>query len=392
MWAGFMALVNEQAVANGNPMLGFINPAIYNIGVGPDYLTDFNDVTVGSNGNPGYPAVTGYDLATGWGSPIGPSLINDLAGPPEPNFTLSASPNSVTIIQGNSGTSTITVNPLNGFSGSVTLSASGLPTGVTAGFSPNPATSTSLLTLAASASATTGTVSLTISGVSGSLTNTTSLSLTVNSSSAGPAVTLSPTSLTWGKVVWGETGAAKTITVSNTGSATLDISSITISGPFAQAASANACGSTLAAGKTCQIKVTFTPTGVGVETGTLTISDNAANSPQTVPLSGTGGAPAALTPASVTYTGTIVGATSNPKSFTLTNHLNVALTSVAISTTGDFSVSSTTCGTSVNALGTCTIDVVFTPTQTGTLTGTLQVSDSANNSPQTSSLTGTGEN
>jgi hypothetical protein len=63
-----------------------------------------------------------------------------------------------------------------------------------------------------------------------------------------------------------------------------------------------------------------------------------------------------------------------------------------ISTTGDFSVSTTTCGTSVAAIGTCTIDVVFTPTQTGTLTGTLQVSDSAENSPQSSSLTGTGDN
>ena len=392
MWAGFMALVNQQSVANGNPTLGFINPAIYNIAVGPDYLSDFNDITIGSNGNPGYPAVAGFDLATGWGSPIGPSLINDLAGPPEPNFTLSASPTSVTTTQGNSGTSTITVNPLNSFSGSVTLSASGLPSGVTAGFSPNPATSTALLTLTASASATTGTVSLTISGVSGSLSNTTLLSLTVNSSGSGPAVTLSPTSLAFSKIVLGETSAAKTVTLTNSGSAALSISSITTSGDFALATSSKPCGSTLAAGKNCQIKVTFAPTLIGAETGTLTINDNAANSPQTVPLSGTGGAPAAITPASVTFTGTIVGATSKAKVFTLTNHLNVALTSIVISATGDFSVSTTTCGTSVAALGTCTIDVVFTPTQTGTLTGTLQVSDSAENSPQTSTLTGTGEN
>jgi len=392
MWASFMALVNQQAVANGYPTLGFINPAIYNIGIGPDYLTDFNDITAGSNGNPGYPAVTGYDLATGWGSPIGPALISDLAGQPLPNFTLTASPNSVAITQGNSGTSTITVNSLNGFSGSVTLSASGLPSGVTAGFSPNPATSTALLTLTTSASATTGTVSLTIGGGSGSLSNTTSLSLTVNSSIVGPAVTLSPTSLTFSKVVLGEASAAKTVTLTNSGSATLNISSITTSGDFALAASTKPCGSTVAAGKNCQIKVTFTPTLIGTETGTLTINDNAANSPQTVPLSGTGGSPAALTPASATYAARIVGTTSSPKAFTLTNHLNVALTGVTISTTGDFSVSSTTCGTSVPALGTCTIDVVFTPTQTGTLTGTLQVSDSAENSPQTSSLTGTGEN
>jgi len=390
MWAGFLALVNQQAVANGNPTLGFIDPAVYNIGVGSDYNSDFYDITAGSNG---YPAVTGYDLATGWGSPTGPSLINDLAGGGggTPNFTLAASPNGVTITQGSSGTSTITITPENGFSDSITLSASGLPSGVTAGFSPNPATSTSLLTLTASASATTGTVTVTITGTSDSLTNTILLGLTVNSSSGGaPAVTLAPTSLTWNKITLGATGATKLVTLTNSGTATLNISSITTSGDFPLVAVAKPC-SIVAAGKNCQIKVTFTPTQVGVETGTLTISDNAANSPQTMALTGTGGTPAALTPASATYAARTVGTTSAAKVFTLTNHLNAALTSVSISTTGDFSVSTTTCGTSVAALGTCKIDVVFTPTATGTRTGTLQVSDSANNSPQTSSLTGTGK-
>ena len=77
MWAGYMALVNQQAVANGNPVLGFVNPAIYALGVGPDYDTDFHDITSGSDG---YKAVKGYDLATGWGSPNGSALINALAG------------------------------------------------------------------------------------------------------------------------------------------------------------------------------------------------------------------------------------------------------------------------------------------------------------------------
>lgn len=95
-------------------------------------------------------------------------------------FTLSASPSSVTIAQGGQGTSTITVTPANGFSGSVNLSASGLPNGVTATFNPNPATTTSALTLAASATAATGTVTVTITGMSGTLSNSTTLSLTVN--------------------------------------------------------------------------------------------------------------------------------------------------------------------------------------------------------------------
>jgi VCBS repeat-containing protein len=98
---------------------------------------------------------------------------------PTPNYTLSASPGSLSIVQGASGTSTVTITPQNGFGGSVSLSASGLPSGVTASFSPNPATATSTLTLAASGTATTGTVTVTITGTSGSLTNTTTIALTV---------------------------------------------------------------------------------------------------------------------------------------------------------------------------------------------------------------------
>ena len=77
MWAGYMALVNQQSVTNGNGLLGFINPSLYSIGAGSSYTTDFHDITSGSNG---YSATTGYDLATGWGSPNGSGLINALAG------------------------------------------------------------------------------------------------------------------------------------------------------------------------------------------------------------------------------------------------------------------------------------------------------------------------
>jgi hypothetical protein len=390
MWAGFMALVNQQAVANGNPTLGFANPAIYNIGVGSSYNSDFHDITSGSNG---YPATVGYDLATGWGSPTGAALINALAssGGQQPSFTLSATPASVTISQGSSGTSTITVTPVDGFTGSVTLSASGLPSGVTSGFSTNPTTSTSTLTLTASASAATGTSTVTITGISGSLTQTTTVSLTVTSASGTPVVTLSATSLAWGNVVVGATAAAKSVTVTNTGTGTLNISGIAVSGDFAQATSTKPCGSTLAVGKNCIIKVTFTPTQLGARTGTLTLTDNASNSPQTVALSGTGTVQAKLTPATATFTTEKVGTSSPAKVFTLTNEQTVALNSIVISATGDFAVSTTTCSTSLAAKTACTISVVFTPTATGTRTGTLSVADSAIGSPQTSSLKGTGK-
>src|SRR5260221_647821 len=85
----------------------------------------------------------------------------------------------MSIVQGTIGTSTITVVPQNGFTGSVSLSASGLPSGVTASFNPTSNTSTSTLTLTASASATTGTSTLTITGTSGTLTSSTTITLSV---------------------------------------------------------------------------------------------------------------------------------------------------------------------------------------------------------------------
>jgi hypothetical protein len=314
-----------------------------------------------------------------------PVVVDVVAG-----FSLSASPSFVNVAQGSSVTSTITVIPESGFSGSVTLSASNLPSGVTTMFSPNPATSTSTLTLTASGTAALGTATVIITGVSGSLTNTTTLSLTVAPLINGSQISLSPTALTFGTSVVGQPSAAKTVTLTNNSTLTLDIS-ITLSGDFAQTASTSPCGSALAAGKSCKIEVAFTPTQVGSRTGTLSIYDNASNSPQTVSLSGTGKAQVTLTPATATFAGTKVGKTSAAKMFTLRNNLNTVLHNVSISTTGDFAVSTTSCQTQLTSNASCTISVTFTPTQTGTRMGTLQVSDSANNSPQISNLTGTGK-
>jgi kumamolisin len=81
MWAGYMALVNQQAAINGKPPLGFINPALYAIGLGPNYNRDFHDITSGGNA---LGTTVGYDLSTGWGSPNGSALIDDLAGSANP--------------------------------------------------------------------------------------------------------------------------------------------------------------------------------------------------------------------------------------------------------------------------------------------------------------------
>jgi subtilase family serine protease len=78
MWAGYIALVNQQLVADGYSTIGFINPYLYSFGVSSSYGTDFHDITSGKSGS--YSAVTGYDLVTGWGSPNGQGLINALVG------------------------------------------------------------------------------------------------------------------------------------------------------------------------------------------------------------------------------------------------------------------------------------------------------------------------
>ncbi|HZP65646.1 MAG TPA: hypothetical protein VFB32_05000 [Rudaea sp.] len=108
---------------------------------------------------------------------------------PAPDFTIAAAPTSVGVTPGASTSDTIAISPQNGFTGSVALSASGLPTGVTASFSPTSTTGSSTLTLTAASSAPAGTATVTITGTSGSLTHTTTLSLTVNAATATELVT-----------------------------------------------------------------------------------------------------------------------------------------------------------------------------------------------------------
>jgi subtilase family serine protease len=295
MWAGYLALANQQAASNGES-IGFINPIIYPAAEGSGYGTDFHDITSGSCGK--YSAATGFDLCSGWGSPNTTGLINLLAGSATPSFTLSDSPTSLTITQGGSGTSTITVHDVNGFTGSVTLAASGLPSGVTAAFGTNPTTGTSVLTLTASATATTGTATVTITGTSGSLSASTTLALTVNST-ATPAfsVSASPTSVT---VTQGSSGTS-TITVTSTGG-------------FNSATTLSASG--LPSGVTAAFStnpVTPPANGSATSTLTLTASSSATVGTATVTITGTSGSTSHSTTITLT-----VNASTGTANFTLT--------------------------------------------------------------------------
>ena len=142
-------------------------------------------------------AATGMTSVTingsGGGLTRSTTLVLTINAPPQSDFTLSASPASLTVNRGASGASTITITRTGGFTSSVALSATGLPSGVTATFNPASATgTTSTLTLAASSAATTGTFNVTVSGTGGGLTRSGALSLTVNADTGTGGVTVTP--------------------------------------------------------------------------------------------------------------------------------------------------------------------------------------------------------
>jgi cellulose 1,4-beta-cellobiosidase len=180
------------------------------------------------------------------------------------SFSLKPSSSSLSVTQGASGTDTITVTDVSPFSGSVTLAASGLPSGVTAAFATNPATSTSVLTLTASSSAATGSSTVTVTGTSGSLSATTTIALTVSAASAG-SFSLKPSSSTL--TVKQGTSGTDTITVT-------DVSPF--SGSVTLAASGLPSGVTVAYGTnptTSTSVLTFTASSTAtVGTATITIT------------------------------------------------------------------------------------------------------------------------
>jgi len=178
MWAGFLALVNQQAVANGQPTLGFINPALYTILGGSGYSADFHDITSGSNG---FSATTGFDLVTGIGSPNGQALVDALAGANSGDFTLAVGPKTVRIARGATGHSAVTTTVSGGFSSSISLSASGQPAGVQVKFNPTSISGAgkAAMMIRVGSNTTTGTYTITVTGNGGSKSHTATVTLVV---------------------------------------------------------------------------------------------------------------------------------------------------------------------------------------------------------------------
>jgi len=202
---------------------------------------------------------------------------------------------------------------------------------------------------------------------------------------SGATAGVTPSSVSFSSQAAGTTSAVKTVTLTNSGSSALSISSIEASGDFAQT---NNCSSSLAASSSCTVNVTFSPRVAGAITGALTFSDGATTSPQLVTLNGTGVTPLSFKPASLSFASVAVGHTS-AKTVTVTNNQTTTI-SLSPAASADYSITGGTCGASLAAAAKCTITVTFAPTSSGAINGGLAITTNGALSPQIAALSGTG--
>lgn len=208
-----------------------------------------------------------------------------------------------------------------------------------------------------------------------------------SNSNPAPSAVLQPSSLTFSSVPVGRSGIPQSITLTNAGNASLAVSNLQITGDFAQT---NNCSGNLTEGAACTITIVFTPTATGTRTGSFVLSDNAVGSPQTVTLLGIGSANAPrVSPPSLTFTSASVGQSSVAQVVSLTNNGSAPLAIYSIQATGDFSQTNS-CASTLAAATSCTMNVVFTPTATGTRNGLLTISDNGQGGPQMVMLSGFG--
>ena len=204
-----------------------------------------------------------------------------------------------------------------------------------------------------------------------------------------PVVTLSPASLTFGNQAVNITSTKRVSTLKNTGNGTLTITSIGITGTDSRDfAMTKSCGTSVAAGGSCDIFVTFRPSASGTRTAAVSITDDAPKSPQSLPLTGVGVLPAlTLSPTSLTFPTQVVYTTSAAQVVTVKNPGFGVSTLKSITVTGPFGLTKS-CGPYVNPGGGCTFSVTFKPKNIGALTGSLTVTDNSTTSPHKVTLAG----
>lgn len=215
---------------------------------------------------------------------------------------------------------------------------------------------------------------------------------------AATTLTFTPTSLTFPVTTTGNTSAAQTTTVKNTGATAASISSIAVGGinPGDFSISSNTCPASLAAGATCTVAAVFKPVASGIRQATLTFTDDATGSPQSVPLQGTAQSAQSISffPTAIAFPATTVGVASSAISTTVTNYgaASVSITGVHLQGTNvaDFSISGNNCS-SLAQRAACTVSVSFTPLAAGVRQANLVFTDTAAGSPQTVPIVGTAQ-
>jgi len=303
-WAGFVALINQQAAADasstGNPTLGFLNPTIYGLS-SADYAGDLHDITTGdnatsttctpgtpgclSNGVVGFDATTGFDLVTGWGSPNGPTAFDALfPSTTNANFSMTAAPAALPLTPGNGGSSSISINGLNGFNATTNLavvipgasscpscSPGSAPAGLTASLSASsilagggPVT----LTVSTTSATPGGTYVVAVVGSSGGLTQTAYVAVELP---AFVGVTATP---------------AAGVSINQSGTAT---ASITITGINGFNSAVNLAASGLPSGVTASFASVNSTTSTITFSASSTAALTGAGKPTTVTITGTSG-------------------------------------------------------------------------------------------------------
>ncbi len=237
---------------------------------------------------------------------------------------------------------------------------------------------------------------LTLTDNSLNITGTQSVALTgTGVVGAVPQLSFSPSTLTFAAQAVGTSSSAQSVTLSNPGAAALNISSIQLGGTNAgDFRATGTCQYVLAAKGACSISITFSPSAAGTRTASLIVVDNLPNSPQTLTITGGGGAPQiAFSPAVVTFGSQPVGSTSPSNTVTISNTgsavLNIATMALAGTNAAEFSMT-TTCGGAVTAGASCSLSILFTPQAMGQRTATLTMSDNGSGAVQTVVVTGTG--
>jgi hypothetical protein len=207
-------------------------------------------------------------------------------------------------------------------------------------------------------------------------------------------LTFSASSLTFGLLQIGLSSPSQTATVTNVSGHSVTFTSIASSGDFSQSNTCPTTPTTITAGQSCTITITFTPTATGTRKGAVTLKDNCPGSAtQNISLTGTGETLAlGFTPASLNFGSVVVGS-SIPQSATLTNDgaAAVNITGVAISPANGTYTQTNNCPTTLGVQQTCTFQIVFTPPDVFTYKATLSISNSAG-AAASLPLSGTGLN